>query len=548
MMRQRPRVTYVLSAGGGALAVGLTLVALQPARETTLQAQREPFQVVETTVDAIHAEYKSGRLTARGLVQAYLDRIKAYDVDGPRINSVITINPRALDEADRLDAALKRSGSFAGPLHGIPVVLKDQMDVAGLPTTLGSVVMKDNVPTQDAFVADKLKKAGAIILAKVTLGEMGGGDSYGSLYGVTRNPYDPERTVGGSSGGTGAAVSANFAALGVGQEGFASIRRPSTWNSIVGMRPTAGLVSRTGVWAGWPSRRGSLGPMARTVTDLAKLLDVMVGYDTDDPATSFGVGHAPDTYTKFLDKNGLKGARLGILREPMGEATEPDSEDFKKVTALFDQAIADMKKAGAEVVDPIVIPRLHELLARCGAGDGEGTGDAAAVYFSRNPTSKFKNMQDVRNSPDYGRVMRRGGGGGGGKPTPGLSELQARDELMINVLKVMADHKLDAIVHKAVEHTPTLIRDGINPPYINHKGAPHLNTFLIYAASIVVPAGFTADGLPAGVTFFGRPYSEPTMIKLAYAFEQATDHRRPPRTTPPLPVSLDTRAALASNR
>ena len=206
------------------------------------------------------------------------------------------------------------------------------MDVAGLPTTLGSVVFKDVVPTRDAFVTEKLKKAGAIVIAKVTLGEMGGGDSYGSLYGVSRNPYDPERTVGGSSGGTGAAVAANFATIGVGQEGFASIRRPSTWNSIVGMRPTPGLVSRNGVWAGWPSRRGSLGPMTRTVTDMAKLLDVMVGYDPDDPVTALGVGHAPKTYTASLDRNGLKGARIGILREPMGYTTEPDSEDFKTVT------------------------------------------------------------------------------------------------------------------------------------------------------------------------------------------------------------------------
>ena len=285
-MRVR-RWTAVAVVALGAVAgtsVGLSL--------PIAQAEPKKFELVEATIEDVHAEYKAGRLTARALVRAYLDRIEAYDKNGPKINSVITINPKALEEADALDAAYKRSGPV-GPLHGIPVVLKDQMDVAGLPTTLGSVVFKDVVPTRDAFVTEKLKKAGAIVLAKVTLGEMGGGDSYGSLYGVSRNPYDPERTVGGSSGGTGAAVAANFATIGVGQEGFASIRRPSTWNSIVGMRPTPGLVSRNGVWAGWPSRRGSLGPMTRTVTDMAKLLDVMVGYDPDDPITSLGVGHAP---------------------------------------------------------------------------------------------------------------------------------------------------------------------------------------------------------------------------------------------------------------
>ena len=217
-MRVR-RWTAVAVVALGAVAgtsVGLSL--------PIAQAEPKKFELVEATIEDVHAEYKAGRLTARALVRAYLDRIEAYDKNGPKINSVITINPKALEEADALDAAYKRSGPV-GPLHGIPVVLKDQMDVAGLPTTLGSVVFKDVVPTRDAFVTEKLKKAGAIVLAKVTLGEMGGGDSYGSLYGVSRNPYDPERTVGGSSGGTVAAVAANIATIGVGHEGFASIRR-----------------------------------------------------------------------------------------------------------------------------------------------------------------------------------------------------------------------------------------------------------------------------------------------------------------------------------
>ncbi len=504
-------------------------------RVATVEAQPKKFELVEATIADVHAEYKAGRLTARALVKAYLDRIEAYDKNGPKLNSVISINPKALEEADALDAAYRKSGPV-GPLHGIPVVLKDQMDVAGMPTTLGSVVFKDVVPTRDAFVTAKMKKAGAIVIAKVTLGEMGGGDSYGSLYGASRNPYDLERTVGGSSGGSGSAVAANFATIGVGQEGFASIRRPSAWNSIVGMRPTPGLVSRAGVWAGWPSRRGSLGPMTRTVTDAARLLDVMVGYDPDDPVTALGVGKAPESYATFLDKNGLKGARIGILRTPMGYTTEPDSEDFKTVTAMFDKAVGELKAAGAVVVDPIEVPQLNELLARRGAGDGEGAGgDGAAVYFSRHPNPKFRTMEEVRSSPDYAKVMRRPSAIP--RPGPGLSEAAARDELMINVMKVMADHKLDAIVHKTVEHTPTLIKDGINPPYVNQKGAPHLNTFLVYVASMTVPAGFTKAGLPVGITFFGRGYSEPTIIKLAYAYEQATMHRRPPSTTPPLPAT-----------
>ena len=322
-------------------------------------AQSNAFNVVEATIDDIHAAYKSDQLTCRQLVQMYLDRIEAFDKKGPAINAIITINPDALKEAERLDAAYKASGPV-GPLHGIAVIVKDQADVKGMPTTLGSVLFKDYYPDRDSFVAENLRKAGVVILAKATLGELGGGDTHGSLFGSTRNPYDTERTVGGSSGGSAASVSANFSTVGVGQEGLASIRRPSTWNGITGMRPSAGLVSRGGVYGCWPEIFGSLGPMARTVKDLATLLDVMVGYDHEDPITARGVGRIPDTFTKFLNKDGLKGTRLGILRESIGLNAEPDSEDFKKVTEVFDKAIGELNAAGAEIVDPIVIPKVKE--------------------------------------------------------------------------------------------------------------------------------------------------------------------------------------------
>ncbi|MGH7887398.1 MAG: amidase, partial [Candidatus Binatia bacterium] len=222
------------------------------------------FNIVEATIDDIHAGYKAGTLTCRQVVQMYLDRIEAFDKKGPNINALITVNGDALKEADRLDAAYKSSGPV-GPLHGIPVIMKDQADVKGMPTTLGSVLFKDYFPDRDSFVAEKLRKAGAVILGKATLGELGGGDTHGSLFGSTRNPYDLERTVGGSSGGSAASVSANFSTVAVGQEGLASIRRPSTWNCISGMRPSAGLVSRGGVYGCWPEIFGSLGPMARTM-------------------------------------------------------------------------------------------------------------------------------------------------------------------------------------------------------------------------------------------------------------------------------------------
>ncbi|MGE3710297.1 MAG: amidase family protein [Hyphomicrobiaceae bacterium] len=490
------------------------------------------FNVVEATIADIHAAYRSGRLTARQLVQAYLDRIAAYDQNGPKINAVISTNPKALETADRLDAAQKSSG-FVGPLHGIPLIMKDQGDVLEMPTTMGSLLFKDHMPRRDSFAVARLKQAGAIVLAKSTLGEMGAGDTHGSLFGSTRNVYDLERTAGGSSGGSGAAVSANFCTVAIGQEGFASIRRPSIWNGVAGMRPTAGLVSRGGVYAGWPMVNGSLGPMARTVTDLARVLDAMIGYDPDDPVTARGVGMVAPGFARRLRAGALEGARIGVLREPLGFNTENGSDDFNKVTEVFDRAVADLHAAGAVVVDPIEIPDLRELLATR-ASSGEEEDAAFALYAKGSAASPFKSRQEAMASPLFAKTMR----GVGERWKRGQSAerhhayLKARDVLMTRMLKVMADHRLDAIVHKAVEHQPTLIRDGINPPYIDQKGAPHINTFLVYVPSIVVPAGFTSDGLPAGITFLGRPYHDGQMIRLAYAYEQATRHRRAPTTTP----------------
>jgi amidase len=495
-------------------------------------SQTQPFHLSEATIEDVHAAYKSGRLTAHRLVQLYLNRIDAYDKKGPSLNAVITLNPKALEDADRLDAAYKASGPV-GPLHGIPVILKDQFDAKGMPTTLGSVLFKNYVPDRDSFVAEKLRKAGAIIMGKTTLGELGGGDTFGSLFGATRNPYALDRTPGGSSGGNGAGLSANFATVGVGEEGFASIRRPSTWNSTVGMRPTAGLVSRSGMYDGWPELNGSLGPMARTVADVARLMDVMVGYDPEDPLTAAGVGHVPESYTKFLDRNGLKGARIGILRESIGRDSEPQSQDFAKVTAVFDQAVKELKAAGAVLVDPLVIPDLKDALATRIEGPTD-SADAFKVFFGRSARRPFQSKDEMLKSPEFAKVVPYAQA-----RLRGTSDVQrhhrylmARDRLMIDVLKVMADNKLDAIVHKSIEHQPTLLKDqGV----VNTKGAPHLNTFLVFVPVIAVPAGFTSDNLPAGITFMGRPYDEGTMIKLAYSYEQATHHRRPPKTTPALP-------------
>jgi Asp-tRNA(Asn)/Glu-tRNA(Gln) amidotransferase A subunit family amidase len=482
---------------------------------TGCQNRPQPFSVEEASIATIHAAYESGQLTSRQLVQLYLDRIEAYDRSGPMINSIITVNPRALEEADRLDAALGTSG-FVGPLHGIPVLLKDMIDAEGMPTTMGSILFKDYYPDRDALVVEKLKRAGAIILAKVTLAEFARGDTYGSLFGETRNPYDVARTVGGSSGGSAASVSANFGTVAVGQEGFASIRRPSAWNSIVGMRPTTGLVA------------GGLGPMTRTVEDAAKLLDVLVGYDPADPQSAFGVGEVPTGgYAQFLDSTGLQGARLGVLRQPMGVDSEPGSDDFRRVTEVFDRAIGELRAAGAEVVDPITIPNLATLLATRANRPGGGGGGFGG-YNGANATAPFASRAEMEASPDYQQVfpwVRERVAA----PEPDYYEfLLAREDLRTSLAKLMADHRLDAIVYKSVEHQPLLIAEGTRPPYPNMRGTPHLNTFLANAPAVSVPAGFSTDGLPVGITFQGRPYAEGALLTLAYAYEQATRHRTPP--------------------
>jgi len=519
------------------LAIAVSLPALSQGQARGDPAA--PFQVLETSIDEIHAAFQSGKLTARQLVQQYLDRIQEYDQQGPKINSVITLNPMALEQADRLDAQYRRSGP-SGPLHGIPVLVKDEIDTAGMPTTLGTVVFQDYRPPLDAFVVAKLKEAGAIILGKTTLSEFAAGDTYGSLFGATRNPYDLERTAGGSSGGSGAALAANFSTLALGEETSASIRRPGGWNDVVSMRPSAGLVSRTGMYDGWPTEHASIGPMALNVRDLAILLNVMVGYDPEDPLTALGVGQAPEDYTKSLDRNGLRGSRIGVLREAIGTNSDPESEDFKKVDAVFEKNVAELKAAGATVVDPIVIPNLRELLAKR-ARNTALTDEALKVWLARTPDSPFKTREDIRNSPDVDKIFPPPKAAQWKSPRGepdllGYGEyLMARQELLIALLKVMADHRLDAIAHTTVEHQPSLIRDGTNPPYVSSQGVPTLNTFLVYVPAITVPSGFTTDNLPVGITFLGRPYSEAAMLKLAYGYEQATHHRIPPKSTPALP-------------
>ena len=334
------------------LLAGAFVAAQGPA---VARAEAGAFPVEEVSVTDLLAAYLAGKTTARGVTQAHLDRIDAYDKRGPLINSLITINPQALADADRLDAALAATGQLIGPLHGIPVVIKDNIDVAGLPMTSGFQGWKNYHPPEDAPLVKKIRAAGGIILAKASLSEFtrGIGDNINSVVpGFARNPYNTAFGTGGSSGGNGAALGASFAVVGIGTDTGGSVRAPSAHNALVGLRPTVGLASRTGMTP-LNSVRDTPGPMARTVTDMAILLDVIVGPDPDDPATARAEGHRAPTYTAALRADALKGARLGVLRQVFTPAvTDP------RIIEQFDATIAELKAAGAEIVDPFEVPVL----------------------------------------------------------------------------------------------------------------------------------------------------------------------------------------------
>jgi amidase len=515
------------------LLLGIALSALSP---TYVQA--ETFDLETATIEKIHKAFASGSLTAQKLTELYLARIEAYDQKGPAINCIVTVNPDALNDALKLDFAYALNGPV-GPLHGIPILVKDEVDTAGMPTTLGVPMFKDYSPPLDAFAVERLKKAGAIILAKTTLSEFAGGDTYSSLTGNSRNPYALDRTVGGSSGGSGGGLAAWFGTLAIGEETSSSLKRPAAWGCLAGMRPTPGLISRSGMWDGHPIPTAQMGPMALNVTDLALMLDSMVGYDPEDPITAMGVMHTPTTYTAFLEADSLKGARIGVFTQHLSTSARPDSEGFKKVDALFQQALEDLRKAGATLVD-IEIPGLYDLLSKR-SRDSAKTAEALHVYLSRNPNSQFKNQEDINNHPEMPNTFKAKVGRETGRWTSNpasaeaiLESNYARETLLQLIAAAMAEHKLEAMAYKAVEHQPTLIEVATNPPYSSNGGVVSINTFLIHTPTITVPMGLTTDGIPAGFALLGLPFSDANLIRLAYGYEQATKHRVSPSTTPPL--------------
>jgi amidase len=493
------------------------------------QNSAKAFPLDEVTISDVHAAYKSGALTSVKLVQAYLERIRAYDQAGPKLNVVIFLNPRALEEAAALDEHFRKTGKFVGPLHGIPVLLKDNVNTKDMPTTGGSLSLAGYTPATDAAITKKLRSAGAIILAKVNLHEFAiWGETVSSIQGQTLNPYDLTRTPGGSSGGTGAGVAANFAMAGIGTDTVNSIRSPASANNIVGIRPTLGLVTRAGIIP-YSLTQDAAGPLARTVTDAAKMLNVLIGYDPDDPATAWSVGNTAEDYTKFLEANGLQGKRIGVLRSFFGTAAIHD-----EVNRIANQAIEDLKKAGATVVE-LNTPELDS---------GKITSDISVHVYEFKPAinaylaagnAPVKSLEEIISSgkfhPKIGDLLKK---------AQGLEmddsyrlRLQKRSELQQRVMKIMADERLDAIMFP---HQQRLVVP-IGETQVERNGALGSVTGF---PSIVVPGGFSSPsptatlGVPVGIEFLGRPWSEGLLVQIGYSYEQATMHRRPPASVPPL--------------
>jgi amidase len=494
-----------------------------------MEASGKTFLLDEATIDDVQAAYKAGATTAELVVKNYQERIRAYDKAGPKLTVVIFLNPTAVEEAKALDKTLRRTGSFTGPLHGIPVLLKDNIDTKDMPTTGGSQSLAGYTPAADAAITRKLRASGAIILAKVNLHELAvWGETVSSILGQTLNPYDLTRTPGGSSGGTGAGLAANLAVVGIGTDTVNSIRSPASANCLVGIRPTLGLVSRAGIIP-YSFTQDAPGPLARTVTDAATVLTVLVGYDPADSATASSVGNVENDYTKFLSRDGLQRKRIGVLRSFFGNA--PVNADVNKVA---DEAVADLARLGATVID-LSTPDLDS---------GKISSDISVHLYELKPAlnrylaagnTPVKSLEEIISSGKFHPNI-----GDNIKKAQGLElddsyrkRLQKRAELRQRVMKIMADERLAAIVFP---HQQRLVVP-IGETQVERNGALGSVTGF---PSIAVPGGFSSPtataalGVPVGIEFLGRPWSEKVLIEIAYGYEQGTKHRRAPATTPPL--------------
>ena len=514
----------------------LTL-ALAPT--TLLFAQASvPVDVEEATISQVHEAMKAGRLTCRDLVNQYLKRIEAYDKNGPAINAIVLVNPDAGKEAAELDRRFAQSG-LTGPLHCVPMIVKDNFETRGLRTTNGALAFASYIPAEDAFLVKRVREAGALVLAKSNMAEWAFSpyETVSSIVpGYTKNPYALDRVTAGSSGGTAAAVAASFGLAGLGTDTGNSIRGPSSHQALAGIRSTMGLTSRAGVFP-LNLLADIAGPMARTVEDVTRIFQVIVGPDPNDPVTASAAAHLPRDYLASLDRNGLRGVTIGVLHQ----AYDRESAD-PEVVRVFLAALEDLRKAGATIVDSAKVDGLDDLRrpqdtasppASCmgfkydinrflaARSNFVPVRDLAAIIQSRgfHPTVQ-RRLEEAEKVSENGPA------------SPACeADTSYREQFRAAVAKTMDRLNLDAFVYPTWSNPPRLIGDLNTPAGDNSQVFSPTTGF----PSINVPMGYTRGGtLPAGITFYGRAWSETTLIKYAYAYEQATRHRHAPASTPPL--------------
>lgn len=509
----RPALVAALAA----LALAAPSAAAQPAPRTAPPA----FEVTEASIADLQAAMAAGRTTAAALVDAYLARIAAYDHAGPMLTSLIRVNPRARAEAAALDAE-RRAGRVRGPLHGIPVIVKDNYDTRDMPTSAGSLALATSQPARDGFVIARLREAGAVILAKSNLHELAAGiTSISSLGGQTRNPYDPTRCPGGSSGGTGAAIAASFAAVGWGSDTCGSIRIPSAYANLVGLRPTMGLVSRTGI-VPLSHTQDIGGPMARTVADLAVALDVTMGLDEADRATHVLRGRPPLRFAGALRPGALQGARIGVFL-PYFRDTDGEIADTVR------SAIAALRAQGATVVD-VAMPEFDTLMANTSAINAETKFDLIR-YLATVPDAPVRSVREILERGLFDRQLEarfRLVDTVSAEDTPWHRTIVARQgALRARVDALMDSLRLDALAYPAMRQKPVFLGE------VQAGGTCNLSAQSGLPA-ISLPAGFGADGIPIGLELLGRAFADTQLVAYAYALEQTRPVRRAPHTTPPL--------------
>ncbi len=511
-----------------AAACVLLLILPAPAWQDA-QPAAQVFDVTEKSIAELQDAMSRGEVTSRQLVEGHIARIAAYDQAGPALNAFVALNPRALETADALDRERRERGP-RGRLHGIPVVVKDNFDTADMPTTGSSIALATNRPARDAYQVERLREAGAVIIGKTNLHELAAGIvTVSSLGGQTRNPYDPTRNPGGSSGGTGAAVAASFAAAGLGTDTCGSIRIPAAHNNLVGLRPTMGLSSRAGVIP-LALTQDVAGPLARSVADLAVMLDATVGYDPRDSATEAGRGHIPESYVTALEGATLRGVRVGVLAELFGD-TDADAE----VANLVRGALGRLRASGAVTVD-VLVPDFAERLRGTSVIDYEFKFQLAN-YLAAQPAPAVRSLGEILERGLHHEALtgtfRRRNAVESRDSDAYRAALARRDELRRVVLEAMDEHRVVALVYPVLRRKAAPIGE-------SQSGSTCQLAASTALPALSMPAAFTDDGLPVGMELLGRPFSEVDLLRIGRAFEQVAAFRRPPPTTPPVP---DVRAA-----